>query len=271
MATFGERELSVQDGSKLELWDFTVYGTHYRYTTNNSSYVFDAQTYTATPLSHTEFEETDKIERNNLTMYCPLDFPILDFYETSPPSDVIRLAIYEVHRGVEDASLAWVGRILNGKRTSTGGELYGENIMTSLKRQGPRRTYAVPCPHVLYGAACKANELDFVVAAPVDAVSGLVVQSASFAVLGDDRLAGGVLEWEPTPGKVERRSIKAHVGDTVIMLNRIPGLALGAIVKVLPGCKHTLQDCDEYFGNSLNHGGFPFTQEQNPMGSNPVF
>ena len=270
--TFDARETSIQDGEPIELWVFSVYGVNYRYTTAAEDYVFFASTYLARALSHTPFEQTTELPKNNITLYVPRDFEILQFFESMPPSDVILLQIFQTHRGDTDAVPGWTGRVMNSSRKGRVAELYCENVFTSLKRMGLRRPYSLQCPHVVYDPnSCRAVEADFEFTAILDSVAGITLQSTAFAGYPDGRLAGGLLEWEPTPGRLEKRGIKSHVGNTIELTHPVDEMPTLASVRMLPGCKHTLADCDDFFDNVLNYGGTPFIPQKNPMGNSSVF
>lgn len=269
--TFETREVSVQDGAPVELYTFTVYDTLYRYTSAAQNVTHQSQFYQAYAINRSEIESTDELPRNDLTIDCPLDFPILAFYDSAPPSDVILLSISRFHRGDLDSVVWWRGRVLNGKREGDRGLLYCENKFTALKRTGLRRLYTSMCPHVLYGPACRVVEASFSATATLDGVSGIELDSTAFAALPDGRLAGGLISWEPEAGRIERRGIKSHVGQRVEITHPIPGLESLATVTYSPGCTHQRQVCDQVFDNIVNYGGFPFVPRQNPMGNTSVF
>lgn len=269
--TFEQREVSVQDGEPIELLEFMVYGVVYRYATCSEDYTFDSQTYLARAISHTEFEQNNEIPKNNLTLYVPQDFEILDFYESAPPSDVILLTIFSTHRGDDDSSVVWTGRVINALRNPEGAELFCENVYTSLRRQGLRRRYSRLCPHVLYGPACRAQDTSFRIQVQLDSVDGINITAAILSSYADERFAGGLLEWEPTPGRIERRGLKTHVGNAAVMTHPLPGLTGLEQVYLYPGCKHTIPDCNDFFSNIENYGGHPFVPFQNPMGNTSVF
>lgn len=46
---------------------------------------------------------------------------------------------------------------------------------------------------------------------------------------------------------------------------------VGETVYVYPGCDHTLQTCNDVFGNVKNYGGRPFVPRKNPFGVNPIY
>jgi hypothetical protein len=72
-------------------------------------------------------------------------------------------------------------------------------------------------------------------------------------------------------GIVERRGIKSHVGDTVILLGSTFGLLPGQSLNFFPGCRRTRQVCNDKFNNILNFGGFPDTPGKSPFSGDPVF
>ncbi len=269
--TFETREVSMQDGAPIELYEFSVYGTAHRYTTASVDQDVLTHTYTSTPMSRTEIEETNEIPRNDLTITVPRDFPILDFFDSSPPSDVILLKVTRLHRGDSTPVPWWSGRVLNGRREGNQGLLTCESIYTSLSRPGLRRQYSRLCPHVLYGAACKAVDSGFKVDTPLDSVDSITLTAAVLATFPDAKFAGGLLEWEQSPGVVQRRGIKSHVGNTILITHPMAGLAAFASVSIFFGCKHTLDDCRDTFSNTDNYGGFPYIQAINPMGATTVF
>lgn len=270
---FSTIERSIQDGLPVYLYAFMVYGVTYRYTSASTDIVFDSQTYLAVEgdLLHTPIDLTTEVAKSNIRITCPHDFPILVFYESAPPSDVILCNIWRHHRGDSEVAQEWSGRIINATRNPGAAELLGESPYTAIKRSGQRRTYSKLCPHVLYGPACGVVDTTKRVTITLDSVVGLVINASILDTYPDDRFAGGVLEWEPTPGRKERRAIKSHVGGEIEITHPIVGLLGGLSVNVFPGCKHDPDDCDGEFDNMRRYGGFQHVPRQNPMGNTSVF
>lgn len=276
--THSARELSIQDGAPIEYWVFAVYGVNYRYTTASENQTLLGATYISWPgLSHSEIDESSEVPKNNVTLEVPNDFPMMRFYESMPPSDVIVLTIFQIHRGDDEVEPIWTGRVMNGMRATRGAEMYCENIFTSLRRNGLRGTYGRGCRHDLYGQGhymCNADPAAFAIPAVLDSVGGIVLTSTIFADYMDGdrgRLAGGMLEWEVQSGQTEIRTIKAHDGNTIAITHPIDGLTGLEMITVYPGCAHDRTDCNDFFGNINNYGGFPFTQRLNAMGNSRVF
>lgn len=270
--TYEQREHSMQDGQPAYLYEFDVYGTRYRYSSTGADYVFDSQTYFAVigSLKHSDIELTTEVHKNDLKIECPNDFPILDFYEDAPPSDVIAVRVIRIHRGETDSAQEWYGRVTSAMRDTPGATLNCENVITSQKRTGLRRTYSRQCPHELFGGKCGVIEALFRIDAEVDLVLGRTIHAGEFAAFADDRFAGGVIEWEPIPGQKHRRAIKAHVGDTILITHPIAGLAPGQVIQALPGCNHDT-DCEDFYDNGENFGGFRNVPRRNPMGGIRIF
>jgi hypothetical protein len=128
--------------------------------------------------------------------------------------------------------------------------------------------------HVLYkqgDGLCNVPREDFAVVATVTASFGASVSAAEFSSVPDGRLAGGYAEWITAGGNSERRSISAHLGDTIVMFYGTSTLPVGASVTVYPGCKHNFDDCDGFFNNGPNYGGDLYSPERSPFDGNPVF
>lgn len=272
--SFKENEESIESASPLELYVFTVYGTNYYFTSQGRDVTVDSILYLSYPLNRSEIENTDETPRNDMTIECDLDFPILAFYEAAPPSDVIKFQLKRIHRDDDDNELVtfWRGRVMNGKREKGRGKLYCENKYTSIKRTGLRRGYGRLCPHELYGTKCGAVENDFSFTTTLDGVSGIELDASFFATYDSGQLAGGVLYYEPTPGVIERRGIKSHVDTRIEITHPIPGLAALETVVVSPGCTHDLSafGC-QFFARELSYGGWPNVPRVNPMGNSSVF
>lgn len=269
--TFDAREVSDELGSPYELYIFRLYGVNYYFTTAATDQQIDATTYEAQPIKRTEISDANDLEKQNIELTVPQDFPILLLYDEAPPSDVITLQVKAIHRDDTEVVTIWNGRVIAGSRQGSSGRLYCENVFSSMRRSGLRRLYGRLCPHQLYGNACGAVSSSFRILVPVDAVGGLEVESTILSTYPDDRFAGGMIQYEPTPGKVLKRGIKSHVGSILTITHPMPELGALAEIYVYLGCKHTLTDCDETFGNAPNYGGWPFIPRLSPMGQSSVF
>jgi len=271
--TYDLQEISDQSGFPVELYEFTVNGVIRYFTSGQQDYEYQTKMYLATPLSRSEFEETGDLPKNDITLTCRSDFVIARLFRAAPPSDVVLFTLREVHfnDGAQEAIIKWRGRVLNVSVDGPTAQLNCENVLTSMRRTGLRRLYQRQCPHILYGGECKANSSAFLVIVTLSSVDGITLNSGDFDALPDNWFAGGYIEWEVTPGVIERRAIKTHIGANVTITHPVPGLVSGQVVNAFPGCDHTVPTCIAKFNNVINYGGFPYIPGTNPYGGNSVF
>lgn len=272
---YNNYEVSEDEGSPVELYEFSFQGTTYYYTSGESDFNYNTKTYTAESIGRTEIEFTGDLPKNDLTLTVPYNFPIALLFRVAPPSDVVHLIVREIHRADtidNEAIVKWRGRVLNARwNEDMTVSLNCENFLTSMRRTGLRRLYQRQCPHILYGNACGLANTSFAISAQLTSGGGVSLQSPTFLALGDDFLAGGYVEWEKSPGVYERRAIRSHTGDTIEITYPIPELTSLDTVTVYPGCDHTLDTCRSKFNNVVNYGGFPYIPQKNPFGGNSVF
>lgn len=270
--TYDTNERSVQGAAPIELYTFTVYQTNYLYTTASTNQVVQLREYEAFPLRRSSPKASGEIARNNIEVRARHDFPIAAFFDGSPPSTVVLLAIARIHRTDTVPQPFWNGRVLSCKFEGDFAVFHCENIYTSLRRPGLRRLYGRGCPYVLYGPECQADEELHEQSVVLASVDGNALESGTFDVGSDGRYAGGFVEIELVAGEPIRRGIVSHDGRFVYLTHPIAGLEAGMTVRVLPGCKHNIVDCHNFFDNVDNYGGLaPYLGGKNPFGNNGVF
>lgn len=271
--TFAAHETSIQSGAPIELYEFTVGPTRYRYTSAPDDYEFQTKIFEAVQIIRGAIEESGEIPKTVLTVNVPRDAAIADEFRVAPPSEVIVLDLYRMH--YDDANLErvlfWTGRVLNCEWKGPTAELTCESFYTALRRAGLRRLYQRQCPHVLFGAACGLQDTAWKTPIVLTSASGTTVVGADFALQPDGYYSGGMLEFEASPGRFDRRAIREHVGDTITMTHPIVDLGPGATVDAWPGCDHTIGTCSTKFSNILNYGGFPYVPKKNPFSGTNVY
>jgi len=269
---FETYEESRESSQPVELYVFTVNGGFLRYTSDAEDVDIASTIFTATALERSEIEEVADIAKNQLTLTAPTTFAVSELFAEAPPDEVVGLTVYRTQRGdPSDTQTIWKGRVLNVSWQKDHSEITCEGIFTSLKRPGLRRLYGRNCPHVLYGAECRADPLTFRQTAVLDSVDGINITSADFAAFADNHFAGGKIEWIDTDGNTRRRGIKTHVGNAITVTHPISALSNGNSVFVYPGCDHTIETCLAKFANEINYGGFVTMGGKNPFGSSSVF
>ena len=263
------QETSKQDGAPVELFQFVRGSTYYRYTGAELDVTDTDQEWTSTPISRSAIEVTPERVRNGIQITVPRNNPVADLFRISPPTDVVAVTIFRYHRDDLETIVMWMGRVLGVDWQGASATLQCEPVSTSARRNGLRPVYQKNCRHVLFGTGCRLNRDDFKIETTVASISG---NTLTVADLLDLPYAGGYVEWESTPGSIDRRFIREADTDGALVLS-IPfqGIAASDAVKVYPGCAHDTVTCDEVYDNLENFGGQPFIPSKNPFDGNPVY
>jgi uncharacterized phage protein (TIGR02218 family) len=268
--TYNTRETSLRTGEPVELYEFRHGPNFYRYTSSDADVVFEGDAYQARTINRTAIEATQELARNPINLTTDPDLPLLALFRFAPPSEVIQVVVRRFHRGDAEAATIWMGRILNVGRRGLAAEIRCESVYSSIKRPGLRRMYQKACPHVLYSAQCGVNREAYRVTLPVVNVAGLNVTFGDLSAYPPTYFVGGYIEWSPSVGIVERRSVR-NQGNPTVAVNFPPvRLTPGTSVDLYPGCAHNLTACDT-FGNRDNYGGMPYIPTKNPFDGTPIF
>lgn len=272
------REKSQEDGEPIELYQFAYQGQFLRYTSAQDPHTVAGSVWTPAKLEHGDIEHSSELAKMDLEITCNREFAIAAAFRGPPPSARIALTVWEWHIGETDAErkIIWAGSILNCEATPDGNaKLTGENILTSLRRQGLRRKQQRPCQHSLYegtpGRGCALDRTAFARPAIITSLSGLALTSPTFDLEVDGWFAGGFVEVDIGGGFKDRRAIRSHTGDTILISHPFATLEAGGAVVAYAGCDHTPTQCDDKFDNYVNYGGFPDRQKQNPIGTSSPF
>lgn len=267
--TYEAAEVSVQSGAPVELFQFVRGSTFYRYTSAEADVADTDVIWTSTPISRSGVEVTPERVRNGISITVPRNNPVADLFRISPPTDVVAVTLYRYHRDDLETIVMWMGRVLGVNWQGARAELQCEPVSTSVKRNGLRPVYQKNCRHVLFGDGCRLNRDDFKIETTVVSTSSRVITLADLLNLP---YGGGYLEWEQTPGSIERRFIREGDTDGSLTLS-IPfyGIPDGAPVTAYPGCAHDTATCDGVYDNLLNFGGQPYISIKNPFGGNPIY
>lgn len=268
---YDDYENSLESSSPVELYEFSYQGGTLRFTSADRDIEFASNTYRHAPLSRSKIDESSDIARASLVVTAPPDFEVSELFSVAPPDDVVGLVVRRYQPSDSSAVVIWLGRVLAVRWPKDQSELRCESVFTQMRIPGLRRIYSKNCPHLLYGARCRASEIVFEEEITIDVQTGRQLVSAGFDAFPDGYFSGGKIAWEKTPGFFVRRGIKIHAGDTVVMSHPIEGIDPGTVISAWPGCDHTLNDCVGKFNNLPNHGGFPHMKQKNPFGQSSVF
>lgn len=274
--TADTREQSWNDGQPVMLVDFIRGSTHWRYTNIDRVYSYGGNDYLPLAISRSNIEQGSEPNKRQLKITLPIDADVIANWRPFAPSESIGVTIFETHFGeAGDPLTSWIGQVLGTPNfTPSEATLTCEPSSSAARQAGLQRAWGRGCPHVLYSQGhglCNADPDAVKILATVTAASALTVTAAEFATYEDGRFAGGYIEWDRVDGLTERRSIKAHGGDTIVISYGSDQLPVGTVVTAYPGCAHNTSDCSSFFNNLPNYGGQPDTPIRSPFDGNPVF
>lgn len=270
-------ELSRFAGRPFRLFVFTQQNLTWRYCTADRDQTIGGNTYLAAQIDRSEIKQTverakDKVEitlaylRDANAPALPTTQPLGDNWFPYTPSDAVRVICMASHIGDPDPpNVEWMGVVMQPKFTDTELTLIcapGFAIARALN-QGPKWQRA--CWKTVYSTGPRGCLLPldaFEVPATLSGVDGITLTAPEFAS-APLTLAGGWVEWTRTDGLLERRSINAHSGTSIVLVYGAADLAAGVNVIARPHCEQTWAAC-EARSNTINYGGAIYKPVKDP-------
>lgn len=243
----------------------------YRFTNSDGTAMRDGAEYEAWPITHGDVVSSGTLDKSDLEVKLARGTDLDDLFVAYPPSQVMNLFIFKGHAGLtptlSNFPLEWAGRVRGVEYHENQLILNCEPVSTSLRRPGLRRNYQLSCPHVLYGAECRASKKAATSARTVSSVNNSEV-TLSVALPGvQANYAGGLLEWQNDAGGKEIRTIISCSENmsTVRVRGILRDMAVGKPVQISFGCNRFVSDCRDLHDNILNYGGQPWIPLDNPF------
>ena len=287
--TVAAKDASNYDGAPIMLYDFyrhsvpTLTGipveTHWRYTSADTDFELDADTYTATTIADDGIRQSGSSISDQLTITMPYTLKVPQMFVGSPPSDPIYCVIRHANEGETDAFIAWAGIV--GMVTRTASQDDNASILASavcntvsatMDRTGLRLAWARSCPHDLYGFECRADPTLFYVTAVIAAMDGVNVTATALATPpSGGTFLGGFIEWIDEDGHAERLGVIGSAGGTIKLLGTTDRLTIGQTIYAFLGCDRLRTTCAAVFNNADNHGGHAYMPDTNPFSGDLIF
>lgn len=274
--SFGDKEISTQDGRPVALYLIKWGNTEWRYTSADRDITIDeiidgnpvAKTYTAKAMSDNGMIQGTSAQ-NDFQVSGPSDLPIVALFKGTQPSASIWLTVRRMHIGETDCPIYWKGNVMNVQKPSPAKcTIVGRPISASFKRTGLRLCWTRECPHFIYGPGCWLNAEDFRVDAQVLSVAGNTITLTADTGYVDQYFRGGYVQWEVNADHtLEQRFIEDQSGEVLTIFGLVTALAPGDTVGLYPGCPHIPDACDEKFDNLSNYGGFDKMPGKTPFGT----
>lgn len=270
--SYEQLERSTAAGNPRRLYEFVRGARRWRYTGGDRDFALDTQIYGAVAIQDDGIRQSGHTAGDMLTITAPGDFEIARLYRGLPPSSEVAVVVRDVHEGDGDARVVWMGRVAGVNRSSLEStEVRCQSLDAALGQPGLRLAWTRGCPYTLYDRNCRVNPESYRVPASLTTLAGNVVTAGIFSQYPDGWFAGGFLSWDLGEAGLERRGIRTHVGERLVLLGAGDGLRVGQAVIAYPGCGRSISICHTKFNNSPNYGGAPGLPGKSPFDGTPIF
>lgn len=275
---FSTRELSRFLGRPVHLFVFTRQSLAWRFCGADRDLTVGGQTYLGAQIERSEIKQTVERAKDKITITLaylrdpaaaelPVTQSLGDLWHPYAPSDPVYVTCLAAHAGDDgDPAVEWIGQVTQPAYTDVELTLTCEPVSDIQRARNQGAKWQRGCWKTVYSTGLRGCNLDpapYTVAAELAAVDGLTLTAVAFAGAAQN-LAGGTLSWTRADGIVERRSIMAHEGETIVVLYGAADLAAGLAVSAVAGCPQTWAACAAR-GNTVNFGGAIYKPVENPM------
>ncbi len=274
MPNVGGQEASIASGRPIELFQFDVGATTYRYTSATGDVVFASFTWTALPgLRRNKIVKSSESRQSRIELEIPTSNDIPQLFLGIQPAVSVNVTISRIHEVMSPsgALVIFKGVVSSSQSKDEISTLLLTPFNEIFNREFPRNTYQGLCNHVLYDSRCQ------VVAGSFDLVASVTAQANNGGTIS---VAGAGSVVDPTGSKPfqggyvinadgdDFRLILDQIGDDLTLLLPFRNSVLSTTVTVQQGCDHSLTTCRDKFSNVVNYGGFPYIPSVNPFTQN---
>jgi uncharacterized phage protein (TIGR02218 family) len=264
--TYTAKELSVQDGQPVEVFEFVGTFKTYRYTSADRPLTFFGEVYTPLAIKRDEANIGDQ-SQDGIEMVIELPQTsevVTDYVFNISPIDLV-VTIFRCHVGLDyttEPIVFWVGNVTGWNIEEDIAKVRVPSLLEStMQGNFPNFFYQQSCNHTLFDARCGVNKAANTFVTTVVSVDGFLVTVNDPGVVVDF-LKGGVMSIQ---GVNESRLIMNNDGRTITVFYPFSRIAVGDTVELTTGCDHTKATCKAKFDNVRRFGGFPYIPTDNPF------
>ena len=263
--SFDERETSSYDGQPFELYRFTTEDAEYCFTGGDEKRTYQDAAYEPSIITHSGTNQSTEVSGGHITVTVPRDHAIATMFVAFIPSTPLYLTILRGHDGDDQMMVVFTGRVQSCKfMPDDTCELDCAPESELLKREIATALFQRPCNRALFDDGCGVNKETYRKSGAIAEVSadGLTIAADFFAAMPNDWFATGYIEQA-----AHKRMIVSHTGNTVTLMNAMPGLFAGMEINAYPGCDRTHGGCVSKFDNGTNFLGYQWIPNKNPFSS----
>lgn len=239
-------------------------GTHWRYTSGDSTIIFETETYLPATIKRGPIEYNEQIESTKVNIQINyIAQPAIQYLATNPV-EITWVQVLKLFRDSVpySASSLFIGTIKNVSFQGLEANSECTGFEQFLKRGIPRFRYQPSCNYFLYDSFCTIDKTNFQLDTTVTTIdsTGLTITNSDFALEADDFYSLGYLVFGN-----HKRMIIYHIGDTIKIRYPITELIATDSITVFAGCNKTPEICLSKFNNKDNFGGEPYVPIDNPV------
>lgn len=272
--SFNSREHSLAAGAPIRLYEFKRGVLRWLYNSSDRDITHNTQIFRSQVGGITDdgIRQTGQASADSLSITAPASLEVAQLYRGVPPSNAIDLVVYDMHYGEPEVLVAQLYEVASVNWPKLDHcTIKATPFDASLEQPGLRMTWQRGCPHAIYTPPCGVDRNAFKVAAVVQSMSGVAINSGTFAGFPDGWFSGGYIEWPIGAGEFDRRGIAAHTGQVLTLLSGTSRIVLGQSITAYPGCGQVGSICNSKFNNLPNYGGYMHLSGRSPFDGNMVF
>ena len=270
MADYDTLESSVESSRPIEVYEFGLGVTSYRYTSAEDDITLGTDTFEKEAIKRGPIVQGSDDRDAILEIMTPALNTFVRKYIDIVPGQLASLSVIRVQRDEPTPwtqALVYKGYVQSVKFPKNGQEavIAVRSIESTASRPIPRFTYQGLCNNFLYDGSCGVDSNSFKFTGPVSAVSGntITVTGASGEI--DGYYNNGYVK---PAGIQDFRMILDHTGDVLTLMLPFGEALAGTNVDIFAGCNLAIAGhCDTRFSNVARHGGFAFVPTVNPFES----
>jgi uncharacterized phage protein (TIGR02218 family) len=222
---------------------------------------FGGLVYNPTPIKRAQIEQTQEVERADLSVEVARDNPVALLFQAGAPVTPVTLTIYRGDALTAGYVGLWTGFVQSANFTGSTATLTCAPAMSALRRNAPRQRYSQGCRFALFDSGCGVVKATY--ADTINAFSftdrELVVRDVVTARAAG-YFVGGFVEFPVGRELIVTSDASSGIGSLrqvrLELARAIPGLVVGAVGIIYPGCNHQLSHCASKFSNAARYGGF---------------
>jgi hypothetical protein len=272
--TFETQEESLEGGRPVELFEFTIGLTVFRFTSTESVINDGVNDFQPVPITRSQPKVNQDEPGSSVVIQMPTnENNTRDFarawVQRAPTTGDTRVRIFRHHTNDTGFQLFWIGYLVAVNYENNGflTNVQCKSLDNMFTLQGPRRNWGPLCQHQLYDSGCTLNEVTYTVSGAITAIAadGVTITVPGLAAAVVTRL-GGELR---IPGTLSTALIVAVSGDDYTIQYPDPDFEVGITVELVEGCDHSTDNMTgcaafpngaEPSGTNVeNFGGTPYT------------